>query len=135
MDKNALKAEIRRLNDILVRADVPDHKRDALTPVIENTAWLRLKLDETREEMNLQSVTCEYDNGGGQHGIRQNPIYKGYVEIYKAYLQGFKTYLDCLPPELQIEAKNDDGITVLSQVLSMKKGLGYERKSKTKNTN
>ena len=120
MDNRALKQEIKRLQGLLDRAEVPRQKQDAIQPIIDNLAWQRLKLDETRELMAQAQVVCKYDNGGGQSGIRENPIFKGYESLWKAYTAGLKVYLEYIPKDLQDEATESED--VLSKVIKMKRG-------------
>lgn len=121
MDKKKIQEEHKRLMALLDRADVPQQQRDALAPVIDNLAWQRVKLDETREEMKDASVICEYNNGGGQTGTRENPIFKGYVNLWRAYMLGLEKLTSCLPKDLQDEA-NSEGTTMLDKVRQMKEG-------------
>ena len=121
MDDNRVLQEHKRLEDLLERADVPQRQRDVLAPVIDNMAWQRIKLDETREEMREASVVCSYNNGGGQEGTRENPIFKAYINLWRAYMVGLEKYTSYLPKELQEEAAGGS-INVLEQVRQMKKG-------------
>lgn len=101
--------EVDRIKELLIDAGVKQKKLDALEPIIENTAWMRLKLDETRETIKTSSVVIPYDNGGGQKGLRENPLFKGYEALFKSYMQGMGKILDCLPkesPEIQEEYVN-----------------------------
>ena len=120
MDKNSVETEYKRLQDLLDRADVPQQKRDVLAPVIDNMAWQRVKLDEAREEMQDASVVCEYNNGGGQTGTRENPIFKAYINLWRAYMVGLEKFTSYLPKELQEEV-TEESISVLEQVKRMKK--------------
>lgn len=120
MDETAIKREYKRLTDLLKKADIQPKYKDALAPVIDNLAWQKVKLDETRELMKTQAVICTYDNGGGQKGIRENPIFKGYENLWKAYLAGLEKVLSYLPKDMQEEIKEDNK-NVLMQVLEMKK--------------
>ena len=120
MDKSKVTQEHERLEALLDRADVPKQRRDVLAPVIDNMAWQRIKLDETREEMQTASVVCQYDNGGGQTGTRENPIFKAYINLWRAYMVGLEKYTSYLPKDLQEEAAGD-GLSVLDQVKQMKK--------------
>ena len=120
MDQNSIKTEHKRLFDLLDRAGVPQQQRDVLAPVIDNLAWQRVKLDETREEMRDASIICHYNNGGGQEGERENPIFKAYVNLWRAYMIGLEKYTSYLPKELHDEVVGS-GITVLEQVKKMKK--------------
>lgn len=120
MDNRALKQEIKRLQGLLDRAEVPKQKQAAIEAVIDNIAWLRLKLDETRAEMMDESIISEYDNGGSQKGTHANPIFKCYTDLWKAYTAGLKVYLEYLPKDLQDEATDTED--VLSKVIKMKRG-------------
>lgn len=120
MENKKVKAEYKRLQDLLARAEVPQQQRDVLAPVIDNMAWQRVKLDEARKEMQDASIVCHYDNGGGQSGERENPIFKAYINLWRAYMVGLEKYTSYLPKDLQEEAA-DGCKDVLAQVLSMKK--------------
>jgi len=120
MDKRKITTEKRRLQALLERAEVPQLQRDVLQPVIDNMAWQRIKLNETMEEMQEASVVCEYDNGGGQTGTRENPIFKGYVNLWRAYMVGVEKFTSYLPKEMQEEAITQS-VSILDQVKNMKK--------------
>lgn len=120
MEKNEVIQEHERLVALLDKANVPQQHRNVLAPVIDNMAWQRIKLDETREEMQNASVVCDYNNGGGQTGVRENPIFKAYINLWRAYMVGLEKYTSYLPKELQDEAPGDM-MNVLDQVRQMKR--------------
>lgn len=120
MDKIKVIQEHERLVALLDKANVPQQQRNVLAPVIDNMAWQRIKLDETREEMQNASVVCDYNNGGGQTGVRENPIFKAYINLWRAYMVGLEKYTSYLPKELQDEAPGDM-VNVLDQVRQMKR--------------
>ena len=111
MDKKKVNKEHKRLEALLDRAEVPQQQRDVLA---------RVKLDEAREQMQDASIVCHYDNGGGQEGERENPIFKAYINLWRAYMVGLEKYTSYLPKELQEEAAGDS-LSVLEQVKNMKK--------------
>lgn len=121
MDENSVNREYKRLQDLLDRAEVPQQQRDVLAPVIDNMAWQRIKLDEAREQMKEASIVCEYNNGGGQFGTRENPIFKAYINLWRAYMVGLEKYTSYLPKDLQEEAVGNS-LSVLDEVRKMKKG-------------
>jgi len=121
MEKRKVTLEHKRLEALLDRADVPTQQRDTLAPVIDNMAWQRIKLDEAREEMQEASIVCEYDNGGGQTGTRENPVFKAYINLWRAYMVGLEKFSSYLPKELQDEVAGEC-VSVLDQVKQMKKG-------------
>ena len=83
-------------------------------------AWQRVKLDEARKEMQDASIVCEYDNGGGQTGTRENPIFKAYINLWRAYMVGLEKFSSYLPKELQAEIVGES-VSVLDQVRQMRK--------------
>ncbi|MBO7423218.1 MAG: hypothetical protein J6T99_07530, partial [Oscillospiraceae bacterium] len=103
--------EIRRLTKILRDCEVSEARLKSLQSVIENVAWMKAKLDETRHQIEageLKSITIPYDNGGGQTGIRENPLFKGYESLWKSYMSGMEKILAALPPEaVKAEEKED----------------------------
>lgn len=120
MNDNKVSTERDRLEALLNKANVPLQQQAVLAPVIDNMAWQRVKLDETREEMKNASVICEYNNGGGQSGTRENPIFKAYISLWRAYMVGLEKFTSYLPKELQEEAASDS-LSILEQVKQMKK--------------
>lgn len=120
MDNKAVNKEKKRLQGLLERSGVPEHQQEALVPLVEELAWQRVKLEETRHAIKDSAVVIAYDNGGGQKGIRENPIYKGYIALWRAYMLGFDKFASYLPEETQA-AEKGACITVLEQVRNMKK--------------
>lgn len=85
--------ERNRLKRLLKSAEVEDWKIKTLENVIENTAWMSAKLEDTRQKIKESDVTVRYNNGGGQSGTRQNPIFLGYESLWKAYMAGMSQIL------------------------------------------
>lgn len=91
------KKEFKRINKLLEEAGVKDKKISLMAPVIENTAWMKAKLDDSRTAVKNSQIVISYDNGGGQKGIRENPLFKGYESLWKSYMQGMTKIIDCIP--------------------------------------
>lgn len=89
---------------------------DAMEPVIENVAWIKVKLDETRDKLRNASVAIAYDNGGGQKGLRESPLFKGYESLFKSYMSGLSKILEYAPKEAENIDKADKPKTVLELV-------------------
>lgn len=101
--------ERNRMTDLLADAGVSDKRMRLLEPVIVNTAWMRAKLDDAREAIKNSNIVISYDNGGGQKGIRENPLFKGYESLWRSYMAGMNKILECLPEEVAtIEAEIAD---------------------------
>lgn len=99
-------AEIKRLRKLLVDAGTSENRIKMLEPVIENTAWMKAKLDDARGQIRGSSIAVPYNNGGGQKGLRENPLFKGYEALWRCYMAGMSKILESLPAEVQAEAKN-----------------------------
>ena len=99
------KEEGQRLKTLLFSYGISEKRIDMLGSVIENTAWMKAKLDDAREQIQNTSVAIPYDNGGGQKGIRENPLFKGYSNLWKSYMSGMNTIMSLLPRDIaQAEA-------------------------------
>lgn len=99
-----LKKEIRRLKKIIDDAGVSDRRQKALEGVIQNAAFMRVSLDDTIKEIVDAEVVVEYDNGGGQTGVRENPLFSAYEKLFAKYLAAMNTILESLPEEKAAEA-------------------------------
>lgn len=106
MNENEIKAraeeEQKRIADLLNEVGISDKRQKLLEPIILNTAWMKAKLDDAREAIKNSNIVIAYDNGGGQKGIRENPLFKGYESLWRSYMAGMGKILDSLPQE-QIE--------------------------------
>lgn len=97
--KQRAEEEAKRLTNILIDAGVSERRMNTLAPVITNTAWMKAKLDDAREAIKNSQIVISYDNGGGQKGIRENPLFKGYESLWKSYIQGVDRILAALPAD------------------------------------
>lgn len=107
MNENEIKeraeAELERINGLLRDAGISDKRINLLAPVITNTAWMKAKLDDAREAIKNSNIVIAYDNGGGQRGIRENPLFKGYESLWRSYMAGMSKIIDALPVEASAE--------------------------------
>lgn len=102
--KERAEEEQNRIIDILKEVGISEKRLRLLNPVIMNTAWMKAKLDDARDAVKNSNIVITYDNGGGQKGIRENPLFKGYESLFKSYMSGMSKILECLPSE-NIEAE------------------------------
>ena len=111
-------SEAERLRALLFNCGVSQAYIDLLKTTIENTAWMKVKLDDARDAIKKTSVAIPYDNGGGQTGIRENPLFKGYENLFKSYMSGLKQILDVLPKQAEgiREAEINAPKTMLEQI-------------------
>ena len=106
MNETEIKAraeeEQNRIIELLADVGISEKRQKLLEPIILNTAWMKAKLDDAREAIKNSNIVIAYDNGGGQKGIRENPLFKGYESLWRSYMAGMGKILDSLPQE-QIE--------------------------------
>lgn len=100
-------AEATRLKSLLFNFNVSEDIVGLLDDVIVNTAWMKVKLEEAREAIKTSNVVIPYDNGGGQKGLRENPLFKGYESLFKSYMGGVRQILDVLPKQAS-EVKSEE---------------------------
>lgn len=93
-------AEQKRISDLLIEVGISDKRQKLLEPIILNTAWMKAKLDDAREAIKNSNIVISYDNGGGQKGIRENPLFKGYESLWRSYMAGMAKILEALPAEV-----------------------------------
>lgn len=96
-EKATMEAE--RLKSLLFNYNIPEKKVGFLEDVIRNVSWMKVKLDVTMEKIKTSDVCIPYDNGGGQKGMRENPLFKGYESLFKSYMSGMRQILDVLPKQ------------------------------------
>jgi hypothetical protein len=112
--------EDERLKKMLLECGVKSEWVELLAPVIEHTAMMKERLDAAMEELVSQDIVIEYDNGGGQSGIRENPLYKGYEALWKSYMTGMCKILECVPR--QVVEKEAETIETPRTVLEIVRG-------------
>lgn len=68
-------------------AGIPEELRPYAVELAENVVFQCHKLAETRRAMdrNGTQLIVAYNNGGGQQGIRKNPIYEAYNQLMANY--------------------------------------------------
>ena len=58
---------------------------DESVALAESVLFMASKLTETRIQIQREPLVIEYDNGGGQKGIRENPSFVAYEHMLTAY--------------------------------------------------
>lgn len=88
--------ELKKLQRI-TKDVIPDDKRNAILPMLSNIAFLKVKLDQARNELMGESIFTEYDNGGGQAGLREHPGFSAYNKLFTTFSRGIKQITDMMP--------------------------------------
>lgn len=48
---------------------------------------LAAKLEQVTDRVRTEPLICEYDNGGGQSGTRENPFFPAYEKLLSSYVK------------------------------------------------
>ena len=56
----------------------------------DDVEFMRRKLAETRRLAEDMPLAVEYDNGGGQSGVRENPVFTAYERMLASYIAATK---------------------------------------------
>ena len=54
------------------------------------------KLSEARASMKDEDLVVEYDNGGGQHGFRENPYFTAYEHLLATYTRSLSVLAELI---------------------------------------
>lgn len=116
--KAKAKKEERRIKGLLSGSGVSANKMKLLEPIILNTAWMKAKLDDARDAIKNSNIVISYDNGGGQKGLRENPLFKGYESLWRSYMAGMGRIIDSLPEEIaqEVEEQAEQPKTMLELI-------------------
>lgn len=115
----AARREKNRLCRLLEQA--PEEKRAALRPIAENAAWMKAQLDKAREDIDEEALVIEYDNGGGQSGIRENPAFRAYENLWRAYIAGMDKIIAALPEKEAEQASAPEADNVLNMLMAKRR--------------
>lgn len=100
-----IKKEITRLKKLFSK--IEKEKRDSVSSLIENIAFMTVSLEELRDIINAKGYTEEYQNGANQKGVKKCSEVEIYNVMIKNYISAFKQLNDLLPREEKVEV--DDG--------------------------
>lgn len=75
-------------------ASLPESKLPRARELAINLLFLERKLDEARRQALTEPAVSEYDNGGGQCGIRVSPWVQAYGALLKSYGAALKQLED-----------------------------------------
>lgn len=102
MKKNEqIEKEIERLNVIF--ADIPENKKDLVTGLIENAAFMRINLVELQKAVVEHGALIECKSGNGFETVKDNPAQKAYTTMIARYTQIINQLSNYLPEKPQMD--------------------------------
>ena len=94
--------ELSRLKKLF--APLPANERSFIEPLLENSAFMRVTLDELQIKIRLEGATDEYQNGANQCGVKISAAIQAYNQLMKTY----HTLMDKLLGRLPVEKDTTD---------------------------
>lgn len=86
-------------------ANVPEALRPHAIELCINVLFLEDRLKRDREALSKLASVIPYDNGGGQQGMRRNPLAVQYNANLKAYTSALNSLMAILGDNVPTEAK------------------------------
>ena len=78
-----------KMDDVKIICErLPEGIRQRGEELVHNILFMEDRLKDTREKAAKMDMVIPYDNGGGQKGIRKNPVFEEYAQIFNAYKAG-----------------------------------------------
>ena len=92
-----IRKEKKRLREIFKNMD--GRKLDLVESLINDAAFQRVTLEETRELISKSGITEEYQNGANQKGIKKSSAVEVYDKMVNTYSKIIKQLCDLLPEQ------------------------------------
>lgn len=103
--KKKIKAELKRLNDILKYIDTT--KKKTVEKLIEDAAFMAVTLEETRQIIARDGVIETYQNGENQKGVKKSSAVEVYDKMLNTYSKVIKQLCDLIPERVVFEPDED----------------------------
>lgn len=92
-----VEAELKRISKYF--KDMDKNQKAIISPLIQNSAFMRVTLDELQERITEEGVVEHYQNGANQFGTKQSAALQSYNVLVKNYAAVTKQLFSLLPPE------------------------------------
>lgn len=94
-----INAEIERLMGIF--SDLDENKLNTLKPIIANTAFCKISLEELEKELIIKGFSEEYQNGENQKGRKKTVEADLHLSYSKTLQADIKILVDSVPPAMK----------------------------------
>lgn len=107
--KDKINKEKKRLNEIFKTMETARLK--LVESLLNDAAFMRITIEETREIINRDGVIEEYQNGANQKGIKKSAAVEVYDKMVNTYSKIVKQLCDLLPEKVvweEYEGEEED---------------------------
>ncbi len=102
-----IKKEIIRLTATFKKID--KESKNTVVSLIRNAAFMTITLEDLEEQMNINGVVSEYQNGENQFGTKKSPEVEIYNTMIKNQMNIIKQLTDLLPKQNNPAGEDGDG--------------------------
>jgi DNA primase large subunit len=102
-----IKKEITRLTATFKKID--KESKNTVVSLIRNAAFMTITLEDLEEQMNINGVVSEYQNGENQFGTKKSPEVEIYNTMIKNQMNIIKQLTDLLPKQNNPAGEDGDG--------------------------
>jgi hypothetical protein len=102
-----IKKEITRLTATFKKID--KESKNTVVSLIRNAAFMTITLEDLEEQMNINGVVSEYQNGENQFGTKKSPEVEIYNTMIKNQMNIIKQLTDLLPKQNNPAVEDGDG--------------------------
>lgn len=95
--ENRIKKELKRISKFF--KDIPAIQREIVAPLLQNSAFMKVTLEDMQEIINTEGVEDEYRNGNSQYGTKPSAIVQAYNSMLKNYTTVTAKLLAMIPKE------------------------------------
>ena len=78
-------------------AEMDENQRAVIDPIMQNSAFMKVTLDDLQEIINKEGVIDHYQNGANQYGLKPSATLQSYNSLVKNYAAVNKTLFSLLP--------------------------------------
>jgi len=100
-----IKKEIAKINKLF--KDMDPKIKKSVASVIENAGFMAVTLRELQEHLIKNGLTCEYQNGENQFGVKKSPEIEIYNTMIKNFISTMNSITNLLPKEIANKIKDD----------------------------
>ena len=77
--------------------DIDENRKAVIKPLIQNSAFMKITLDDLQDQIASSGVVEHYQNGANQSGMKQSAALQSYNSLVKNYAAVTKTLFSLLP--------------------------------------
>lgn len=101
-----IKKEIKRLNELF--RNIETTKLKLVESLINDAAFQRVTLEETREIISRDGVIEVYQNGANQKGLKKSSAVEVYDKMVNTYSKIIKQLCDLLPDKVVFDTADEE---------------------------